>query len=88
MANPYVNSWIVEGTSVDKVSGERKKYKVSVRQNGNWACDCPTWKWQKGVKNDCQHILKQKLFSSEGQYKPVVVEEKVESTRTISFDDV
>lgn len=55
--NPWVNFTIVTGTS-------GKSYKVSQRADGSYGCECPAWKFQKGNRRDCQHILQVRLRSS------------------------
>ena len=47
--NPYVRSWDVPGTNGDN-------WKVSERQDGTFACNCPKWKFHRGEKIDCHHI--------------------------------
>lgn len=94
MANPWVRSWPVVGTS-------GKEYKVSQRQDGTFGCDCPAWmmqrkeKWINGVRQDCQHILKKKmeLMQQEGRrtpskpVAPAVKKDQHEIVRAITLED-
>lgn len=46
----YVARWEVESHSSER------KYIVSMKNDGTWACDCPFWKFHKAPKPICKHI--------------------------------
>jgi hypothetical protein len=57
----WIDRWPVTGTSVDKETGKPKEYTVARSGLDEWGCDCMAWINKKGVKVDCQHILRKKL---------------------------
>jgi hypothetical protein len=57
VANPYIDSWIEYGTRNPK-TGKIPEYKISIREDGSFACSCPNWINMRDVKTDCKHILK------------------------------
>lgn len=83
MANPWVRSWQVVGTS-------GKPYKVSQRQDGTFGCSCPAWMFSKvHPRPDCQHILRKRMELNE---IPVKVSKSKkhddnQPTRSITFED-
>jgi hypothetical protein len=57
--------WQIEGTSRNKRTGLRNVYTVTRYESGRWACSCPAHKYQPAPREDCQHILKVRLFVGE-----------------------
>ena len=47
--SPWVRNWEVTGSQGDL-------YKVSQKENGDYGCSCPGWKFKKAPKPDCKHI--------------------------------
>ena len=47
----YSEAWLVESRS-----DITKKYTVSRRPDGTFACDCPAWKFAHAPKPACKHI--------------------------------
>lgn len=61
--NPWVDSWMVAGTS-------GHEYEVSRRADGvTYGCKCKTWLYAPAPKPDCQHILKKKLELAQAELK-------------------
>jgi hypothetical protein len=82
MSNNWMRHWQVQGTS-------KKTYKVSQRENGDSGCECPAWKFQRGTRKPCQHVLQIQLQLQEPK-KVVVNTKKYENesvVRAISFED-
>jgi hypothetical protein len=50
MSNPFIEFWYVPSHS-----DPSKTYKVSRRQNGDYACSCPHWKFRHPT-DGCKHI--------------------------------
>ena len=68
MNDRWIDRWSVTGTS-------NKTYVVARDREGNFGCDCPAWKFKKGTKVDCQHILRIRLeLSIPGTNKQLVKE--------------
>ena len=34
-----------------------KGYVITEYDDGSWACSCPAWKFHRGERVDCKHIL-------------------------------
>lgn len=47
----YVEAWDVES-----LTDCSKRYVVSKRKDGRFACSCPAWKFASAPKPDCKHI--------------------------------
>lgn len=57
MANSYVRSWNIRSfTDPDKV------YKVSQRQNGDYACSCPAWIYRRKLCKHIEAVIQQELI--------------------------
>ena len=53
------------------------EYVVAKYDDGSWACSCPAWKFHKGERVDCKHILEIKNQNQE--------ETTIEITGVIDF---
>lgn len=38
-------------------SNPSKEYTVSVDENGDLSCTCPAWRFKKGDKRACKHVV-------------------------------
>lgn len=81
MAEQWVERFKVQGTS-------GKTYTVARNKEGEFGCDCPSWKFQKkvnGKRKDCQHILakKMELMQKTGLKPSNLPNPKVEEPTTI-----
>ena len=47
----WINKWTVTSRSSDR------QYTVSRGDDGLWGCSCPAWKFARGGRKDCKHIL-------------------------------
>jgi hypothetical protein len=64
-SSQWVSQW-----EVASESNPSKFYKVSQRQDGSFACDCPAWKFKPAPKPPCKHI------------NGLIAKEPVDKTRT------
>ncbi|MBT9164812.1 MAG: hypothetical protein DDT23_00819 [candidate division WS2 bacterium] len=55
----WIRRWKVKSGSGDS------EYTVSMKENGDFACSCPKWKFKKGEREDCHHIKGVKQGMSE-----------------------
>lgn len=57
----WIEKWEVYSDSLNNFSaGSIKKYIVSKDAEDNFGCSCAAWKFQRGTKGDCKHIIQKK----------------------------
>jgi len=98
MPGPYIKQYTEYGTK-SKKTGKTPEYIVSLKENGEWECSCPSW-CTIVPRQNCKHILRRifKLMEDEKSLPgvPVIkstttikkVQHSEGITRTISFEDV
>jgi hypothetical protein len=47
----------VQRITVSSASDPDKTYVVARKSDGAMGCSCPAWKFQRGTRGDCKHIL-------------------------------
>jgi hypothetical protein len=47
----------VQRITISSQSDPDTKYVVARKKDGTMGCSCPAWKFQRGTRGDCKHIL-------------------------------
>jgi uncharacterized Zn finger protein len=47
----------VQRITISSTSDPDKTYVVARKVDGTMGCNCPAWKFQRGTRGDCKHIL-------------------------------
>lgn len=56
--------------------GKVKTYRVSLRHDGSWECDCMSWT-RTMPRTNCKHILGKIVEMQAGYVAPVIVDDKL-----------